>query len=185
MDKATEPSASPDPIPSPNDPGEVIIGGAGLPVLPDRDASTGLRYLVSLASAREELLTLLDPARSAAIAQVKALTEAGAAPREIDRAYHDMAFLRHARGPMFQAMLLTALNHGKIEVVTDPKQTPLERVREIAVGLIIGINSYPRSDIERAAATLQAPRPPEVSAELTAPESANADPKPVRARARR
>jgi cell filamentation protein len=148
---------------TPSEPSEVIIGGAGLPVLPDRDAPAERRYMMPLAKAREALIDSLDAARAEAIAQVTALTESAALQREIDRAYHEMGFLRHARGPMFQAMLLTALGHGKIEVVLDPEQSALERVRQIANGLIIGINSYSRSDIERASITLQAPRPPEAS----------------------
>jgi cell filamentation protein len=160
MDKAPEPSPS---QPGPNEAGEVIIGGAGLPVLPDRDAPAGQRYMMPLDKARAALIESLDAARAEAIARVTTLSDSGAPPREIDRAYHEMAFVRHARGPMFQAMLLTALGHGKIEVVLDPKQSVLERVRQIANGLIIGINHYPRGDIERASLSLQAPRLPEAS----------------------
>ena len=161
MDKAPEPNANPLAPGERGEVSEIIIGGAGLPILPDRDAPAGQRYMMPLAKAREALIEHLDAARTEAIARVTALSEQGAPPREIDRAYHEMTFLRHARGPMFQAMLLSALNHGKIEVVLDPEQTALERVRQIATGLIIGINRYARSDIERASLTLQAPRPPE------------------------
>lgn len=161
MDKAPEPNANPLAPSERGEVNEIIIGGAGLPILPDRDAPAGQRYMMPLAKAREALIENLDAARAEAIARVATLSERGAPPREIDRAYHEMTFLRHARGPMFQAMLLSALNHGKIEVVLDPEQTALERVRQIATGLIIGINRYARSDIERASLTLQAPRPPE------------------------
>jgi cell filamentation protein len=140
---------------------EANIGFAGLPTLPPRDPPTGRRYLISLAQAQEELAKLLTEARAQA-AERLATVRAGNAPEaELAEAYHELSFLRHAKGPMFQAALLVELGHRKIRLILSDEQSPLERVREISAAIIVAINTMPRGRVEQIVLHLHKPLDPD------------------------
>lgn len=144
------------------EPATQIIGQfTGLPTLPPRDPPTGRRYLISLARIQEELTRLLTPARTQAAERLAALRTANAPEAELAEAYHELSFLRHAKGPMFQAALLVELGQRKIRILRASDQSALERVREIAAAIIVAVNTYPRGRVDHAALHLHKPLDPE------------------------
>jgi cell filamentation protein len=127
---------------------ESIIGVNGLPQLPDRDASLGRRYLRTIARARRELEEYLPEARDEAMAQVINATNGAATPLQRSLASHELGFLRHPKGPIFQAAILDAINFGTITPAINNEQSALERVREIATAISVGIAQQPRGTLE-------------------------------------
>lgn len=140
---------------------EVPLGTTGLPTLPPRDPPTDRHYLTSLAHIQQELTRLLTPARAEATQRFAALRSAKAAEADLAEAYHELAFLRHAKGPMFQAGLLVELGERKIRLLRADDHGPLERIRAISAAIIVAINSYPRGSIEQAMLHLHKPLDPE------------------------
>jgi cell filamentation protein len=134
---------------------------AGLPTLPPRDPPSGHRYLRSMAQTHKELSQHLSPARIQAAERLAALRAANAPDAELEAAYHELAFMRHARGPMFMAALLVELGHGKIRPVLFDAQSPLERVREIAAAMLMAIHTYARGRVEQVILGLHSPLDPE------------------------
>ena len=139
---------------------EATIGVAGLPTLPPRDPPTGRRYLISLARAQEELARLLTDARAQAATRLDALRKADAPQSELTPAYHELAFLRHVKGPMFQAALLVELGHGKIRPMLFDEQSALERVRELSAAMTVAISTHPRGRVEQVVLHLHRPLDP-------------------------
>ncbi len=133
------------------------LGPGGIPLLPERDAALGTRYIKKLKAVKRELAEHLGIAREEASDLLTHLVEAGAPPAEIEAAEHERTYLRHANGPMFQADLLIAVGVEAIEGVFHKAQTPAERVREIANALIMEISRQSRSRIEAASRTLRRP----------------------------
>jgi cell filamentation protein len=140
---------------------ELAVNASGLPSLPPRDPPTGRHYLMSLARIEKDITRLLTPARQQAAERLAALRAANASEAEMADAYHELAFLRHPRGPMFQAALLVELGHGKVRTMLGDAHGPLERLREIAAAIIIAINTYPRRRVEQVALHLHKPLDPE------------------------
>ena len=133
----------------------------GLPTLPPRDPPTGRHYLISLARIQEELTCLLTPARVQAAERLAALRAANATEAELAEAYHELSFLRHAKGPMFQAALLVELGQRKIRPLLSDEQSALERVREISAAIMGAINTHPRGLVEQTVLQLHKPLDPE------------------------
>ena len=140
---------------------EPAVSTSGLPTLPPRDPPTGRHYLLPLARIQVELADLLAPARAGAAQRLAELRAANADEAEIATAYHELAFLRHANGPLFQAALLVELGHGKIRAMVQGEQDPLARVRELSAAIIVALNTYPRGAIEQAGLHVHKPLDPE------------------------
>ena len=128
---------------------ESLIGVSGLPILPERDASLGRRYQRPIARARRELEDYLPEAQDQAMAAVVKLTnDAGAHRSELTPASQELGFLRHPKGPIFQAALLDAANYGSITPALHDAQSALERVREMAVAISVGIAQQTPGQLE-------------------------------------
>jgi cell filamentation protein len=140
---------------------EPTISATGLPTLPPRDPPTGRHYLISLARIQTELTGLLTQARAEAAERLAALRASDAPEAEIAESYHELSFLRHAKGPMFQAALLVELGQRKIRLILSDGQSPLERVREIAAAITVAINTLPRGRVEQTVLHLHKPLDPD------------------------
>src|SRR3546814_12563224 len=68
-----------------------------------------------------------------------------------------MAYVRHAKGPVYQSHLLNYLGSREVEAVITPKQTPLERVREIGAAMAVQINMQQGAQLQRAIRALERP----------------------------
>lgn len=134
-----------------------IIGIAGLPLLPNHDASPGRRYLQTIARARRELEDYLPEARDQAMAQVIKLTQNAAGQSQLTPASQVLAYLRHSKGPIFQAAMLDAINFGTITPALQDEHSALERVREIATAISVGIAQQTRGSLEFLIETVRVP----------------------------
>ena len=132
-------------------------GVSGIPLFPTRDAPAARRYLMSLAKARRELQQHLPDARDEALERLASLIADSAATAQINTAQQELSLLRHAKGPMFQIAVLAQTGFDPIEPCVSPKQSALERVREIAAAISIGINQQPRGIVERADRAIHRP----------------------------
>lgn len=135
------------------------LGVVGMALLPSRDPPTGQRYHVSTMRSREELSKYLSAARVEAANRLAALERQNAPPITIDAARQELAFVRHAKGPIYQSLLLEAAGQRSIEAAINGDQTPLERVREISAATAVALNRLPVQAVERAARTLAQPVP--------------------------
>lgn len=139
---------------------QTAIGIAGLPSLPWRDPLVGRRFIMTIAKVRRELGQYLPDARDQAAEELQALISENAPAAQIDDARQLLNVMRHAKGPMFQALLLAQLGVRKIEVVIKTDQSALERALEIASGLAIAIQRQPRCVVEQAILALHKPLDP-------------------------
>lgn len=136
---------------------EARIGPAGIALLPQRSPPDGQRYRVTLNKAREELERYLPAARHEAADRLRHLVREGARTSAIANARIELAYVRHAKGPVYQSHLLTYLGVRQIDAVVHQKQTPLERVREIGAALGVQINSQQSPQLQRAVRALERP----------------------------
>lgn len=166
---------------------EARIGPAGIALLPQRAPPEGQRYRVTLAKARDELERYLPAARQQAADRLRGLIKEGAPTSAIAGARTELAYVRHAKGPVYQSHLLTYLGVRQVDAVITKEQTPLERVREIGAALGVQIHAQQPAQLQRAVRNLERPvLPPgaapgqERLAELflkNTPEKNNADPR--------
>ena len=141
---------------------ESLIGPAGLPILPERGVLAERRsYRKSdyrtVDRVRSELEDYIHDAREEATDRLIALTEAAPFSAEQMAAYHELGFLRHRKGPIFQAALLSALNHGVIAAPTHEHQSALEYVREISAGVSAAVSQHSRTSLEFLIETVHVP----------------------------
>lgn len=136
---------------------EARIGPAGIALLPQRAPPEGQRYRVTLGKAREELERYLPAARQQAADRLRSLVKEGAPSATIANARTELAYVRHAKGPIYQSHLLTYLGVRQVDAVITPQQTPLERVREIGAALGVQINSQQPTQLQRAVRSLERP----------------------------
>lgn len=166
---------------------EARIGPAGIAMLPQRGPPEGQRYRVTLAKAREELERHLPAARDEATQRLRGLMKEGAPSSAIENARTELAYVQHAKGPVYQSHLLTYLGVRQVDAVITQQQTPLDRVREIGAALGVQVNAQQTAHVQRAVRALERPvLPPghspgqERLAELflkNTPEKNNADPR--------
>jgi cell filamentation protein len=136
---------------------EARIGPAGIAMLPQREPPEGQRYRVTLTKAREELERYLPAARQQAADRLRGMIKEGAPSAAIANARTELAYVRHAKGPVYQTHLLTYLGVRQVDAVVGPQQTPLERVREIGAALGVQINGQQPMHIQRAVRALERP----------------------------
>lgn len=136
---------------------EARIGPAGIAMLPQREPPEGQRYRVTLAKAREELERYLPAARQQAADRLRGMIKEGAPSAAIANARTELAYVRHAKGPVYQTHLLTYLGVRQVDAVVSPQQTPLERVREIGAALGVQINAQQPTHVQRAVRALERP----------------------------
>jgi cell filamentation protein len=136
---------------------EARIGPAGIALLPQRAPPEGQRYRVTLTKAREELDRYLPAARQQAADRLRSLIREGAPSPVIANARTELAYVRHAKGPIYQSHLLTYLGVRQVDAVITPQQTPLERVREIGAALGVQINSQQPAQLQRVVRSLERP----------------------------
>jgi cell filamentation protein len=136
---------------------EARIGPAGIAMLPKRAPPEGQRYRVTLAKAREELERYLPAARQQATERLRGLIKQGAPSATIANARTELAYVRHPKGPIYQAHLLTYLGIRQVDAVVSREQTPLERVREIGAALGVQINGQQTAQLQRAVRALERP----------------------------
>lgn len=136
---------------------EARVGPAGTAMLPQRAPPEGQRYRVTLGKAREELERYLPAARQQAADRLRGLMKEGASSTEIANARTELAYVRHAKGPVYQSHLLTYLGVRQVDAVINAQQTPLERVREIGAALGVQINSQQPGHLQRAVRSLERP----------------------------
>jgi cell filamentation protein len=136
---------------------EARIGPAGIAMLPQRAPPEGQRYRVTLAKAREELERYLPAARQQAADRLRGMIKEGAPSAAIANARTELAYVRHAKGPVYQTHLLTYLGVRQVDAVVGPQQTPLERVREIGAALGVQINAQQPTHVQRAVRALERP----------------------------
>ncbi|WP_242140644.1 Fic family protein [Sphingomonas sp. TREG-RG-20F-R18-01] len=136
---------------------EARVGPAGMAMLPQRAPPEGQRYRVTLGKAREELERYLPAARQQAADRLRGLIKEGASSTEIANARTELAYVRHAKGPVYQSHLLTYLGVRQVDAVINAQQTPLQRVREIGAALGVQINSQQPGHLQRAVRSLERP----------------------------
>ena len=136
---------------------EARIGPAGIAMLPNRAPPEGQRYRVTLAKAREELERYLPAARQQAAERLRELIGESAPSTAIANARTELAYVRHAKGPIYQSHLLTYLGVRQVDAVVTAQQTPLERVREIGAALGVQINGQQSAQLQRAVRALERP----------------------------
>lgn len=136
---------------------EARTGPGGIAFLPPRDPPAGQRYRMTLNKVREELEKHLPVARAEAADRLGKLMKAGAPADEIAKARTELAYVRHAKGPVYQSHLLSYVGSREVEAVISPKQTPLERVREIGAALAVQINMQQGAQLQRAIRALERP----------------------------
>ena len=166
---------------------EARIGPAGIAMLPQRAPPEGQRYRMTLGKVRDELERYLPAARQQAADRLRGLIKDGAPTATIANARTELAYVRHAKGPVYQSHLLTYLGVRQVDAVITKEQSPLERVREIGAALGVQINSQQPAHLQRAVRSLERPALPpghspgqERLAELflkNTPEKNNADPR--------
>jgi len=81
----------------------------------------------------------------------------GAPSATIANARTELAYVRHAKGPVYQTHLLTYLGIRQVDAVVSAQQTPLERVREIGAALGVQINAQKPTHVQRAVRALERP----------------------------
>ena len=136
---------------------EARMGPAGIAMLPQRAPPDGQRYRVTLAKAREELDRYLPAVRQQAADRLRGMIKEGAPSAAIANARTELAYVRHAKGPVYQTHLLTYLGVRQVDAVVGPQQTPLERVREIGAALGVQINAQQPTHVQRAVRALERP----------------------------
>ena len=136
---------------------EARIGPAGIALLPQRAPPEGQRYRVTLAKAREELERYLPAARQQAAERLRGMIKEDAPFAAIANARTELAYVRHAKGPVYQAHLLTYLGIRQVDAVVSSEQTPLERIREIGAALGVQINAQQPAHVQRAVRALERP----------------------------
>ncbi len=136
---------------------EARIGPAGIAMLPKRAPPEGQRYRVTLTKVREELERYLPAARQQAAERLRGLIKEDASSSAIANARTELAYVRHAKGPVYQAHLLTYLGVRQVDAVISAQQTPLERVREIGAALGVQINAQQPAQLQRAVRALERP----------------------------
>jgi hypothetical protein len=134
-----------------------ITGVADLPLLPNRDPSPGKKYLRTINRARRELEDYLPEARDEAMAQVSKMMKDAVDQSQLAPACHELGYLRHPKGPIFQTAMLDAINFGAIMPVLQTEQSALERVREIATAVGAGIAQQSRGVLEFLIETVHVP----------------------------
>ena len=139
---------------------EARIGPAGVALLPERAPPEGQRYRVTLNKVREELDRYLPAARQEAADRLRNLVKEGASSTAIANARTELAYVRHAKGPMYQSHLLTNLAVRQVDAVIAKDQTPLERVREIGAALGVRINAQQPAYLQKAVRALEQPMLP-------------------------
>lgn len=112
---------------------------------------------MTLTKARDELERYLPAARQQAADRLRTLVKESAPTTTIANARTELAYVRHAKGPVYQSHLLTYLGVRQVDAVITPQQTPLERVREIGAALGVQINAQPQNHIQRAVRSLEKP----------------------------
>jgi cell filamentation protein len=142
---------------------------------------------MTLAKVREELERYLPAARQQAADRLRGLIKDGAPTATIANARTELAYVRHAKGPVYQSHLLTYFGVRQVDAVITKEQSPLERVREIGAALGVQINSQQPAQLQKAVRSLERPALPpghspgqERLAELflkNTPEKNNADPR--------
>ena len=132
-------------------------GPGGLAFLPPRDPPTGQRYRLSLGKVRGELDRYLPAARAEATERLKVLVANNAPAQRIDAARIELAYIRHAKGPVYQSHLLAHIGQREVDAVITAQQTPLERVREIGAALAARINSQSPAQVQRAMRAIERP----------------------------
>lgn len=136
---------------------EARIGAQGIALLPQRAPPTGQRYRVTLNKVRDELERYLPSARQQAGERLRALVADDASSAQIANARTELAYVRHAKGPVYQSYLLTYLGIRQIDAVIHAQQTPLERVREIGAALGVQINAQQSVQLQKAVRALERP----------------------------
>ncbi|WP_010337668.1 Fic/DOC family protein [Sphingobium yanoikuyae] len=136
---------------------EARIGAHGIALLPQRAPPTGQRYRVTLNKVRDELERYLPSARQQAGERLRALVADDAPSAQIANARTELAYVRHAKGPVYQSHLLTYLGVRQVDAVITAEQTPLERVREIGAALGVQINTQQSVQLQKAVRALERP----------------------------
>ena len=136
---------------------EARIGAHGIALLPQRAPPTGQRYRITLNKVRDELERYLPSARQYAGERLRTLIGQDAPSEKIAAARTELAYVRHAKGPVYQSHLLTYLGVRQVDAVISSEQTPLERVREIGAALGVQINAQQPVQLQRAVRALERP----------------------------
>lgn len=136
---------------------EARIGAHGIALLPQRAPPTGQRYRITLNKVREELERYLPAARLQAGERLRMLVGEDASSDKIGAARTELAYVRHAKGPVYQSHLLTYMGIRQVDAVISAEQTPLERVREIGAALGVQINGQQPAQLQRAVRALERP----------------------------
>lgn len=134
---------------------EPRIGPAGIALLPVREPPTEQRYRLTLTRAQEELVKHLPDARREAAQRLRGAVENNLSSDKIVAARTELAYVRHAKGPIYQAQLLRYLGTNGIDAVVSPKQTALDRVREIGAAISVQINMSQNTSLQRAVRNLE------------------------------
>jgi len=136
---------------------EARIGAHGIALLPQRAPPTAQRYRITLNKVREELELYLPTARQQAGERLRTLIGQDAPSEKIAAARIELAYVRHAKGPVYQSHLLTYLGVRQVDAVISAEQTPLERVREIGAALGVQINAQQPVQLQRAVRAVERP----------------------------
>ena len=132
-------------------------GIAGLAIPPMRDPPTGKHYLTVIS----KIGALLD--ENFGLAKREAFDHIARLERETDNeaalsfARHELGFMNHAKGPLFQLEILCKIGIPKIRVLINPAHSALETVRELSAAIVIALHSQPQPLIEQLVLSHSAP----------------------------
>lgn len=132
-------------------------GIAGLAIPPMRDPPTGKHYLTPI----RKIGALLD--ESFGLAKREAFDNIARLERETDNeaalsfARHELGFVTHTKGPMFQLEILRDIGIPRIRVLINPAHSALETVRELSAAIVIALHSQPQPLIEQLVLSHSAP----------------------------
>ena len=133
-------------------------GICGTARLPDRFLPRGRRQFMYLAALPQELDEYLPLARVQAEQRISYLQDKRARQTEIAAAQRERLYLNHPKGAGFQLDLLAEIGIRRIEVTAGSYLSALERLREIAYGLMIALDGQTIEAIEAADRRLRQPR---------------------------
>ncbi len=133
-------------------------GICGTARLPDRFLPRGRRQFLYLAAAHQELDAYLPLARVQVEQRISDLKDKRTPQAEIEAAQRERLYLDHPKGAGFQLDLLAEIGVRRIEVSAGSSLLALERLREIAYGLMIALDGQATQTIEAAHQRLRRPR---------------------------
>lgn len=132
-------------------------GIAGLALPPLRDPPTGKHYLTAISKLNALLSENFGLAKREAHDHIARLEREADNEATLSFARHELGFMTHAKGPLFQLEILRKIGIPKIRALINPAHSALETVRELSAAIVIALHSQPQPLIEQLVLSHSAP----------------------------